>query len=121
MWDQAPSRSVEEVFGEILGKFNSLEWVLYFDEASPNSRRILENPICLQNMVAGGIRLPRDPALAVAQVRRNESEHVVSKLREAINRWRSLQMLYRQTGWGTERYDSREFEILRREWLGKLK
>jgi hypothetical protein len=30
-------------------------------------------------------------------------------------------MLYRQTGWGTERYDSREFEILRREWLGKLK
>ena len=120
MWDRAPSRPAEEVLGEILGKFNSLDWVPHFDESSPGSRRILENPICLQNIVFGGIHLPTDPALAMAQVRRDGTEQVVATLREAINRWRALQVLYRTAGWGTERYVPEELEALRREWLGRL-
>jgi hypothetical protein len=56
----------------------------------------------------------------MAQVRLDGSEKVVATLREAVNRWRSLQVLYRKAGWGTERYDPGEFEMLRREWLGSL-
>ena len=120
MWDQTPSRPAGEVFDEILGKFTNLEWVPLFDEASPDSRRILENPICLQNIMFGGIRLPTDPVLAMVQIRRDASEQVVATFREEINRWRALQVLYRRAGWGTERYDSGEFEVLRREWLRRL-
>ena len=86
MWDQAPSRPAGEVFGEILGKFKNLEWVPLFDEAFPDSRRILENPICLQNIMFGGIRLPTDPVLAMVQIRRDASEQVVATFREEINR-----------------------------------
>lgn len=120
MWDRAPSRPAEEVLGEILGKFNSLDWVPHFDESSPGSRRILENPICLQNTVFGGVCLRTDPALDMSQVIRDGSEKVVATLREAVNRWRSLQVLYRKAGWGTDRYVPEEFEALRREWLGRL-
>jgi hypothetical protein len=121
LWDQSPSCSTEVVFDEILQKFTSLEWVPYFDEASPSLRQILENPIFLQNIVPGTISLPTDPTLAVAQIRRASGEQSVSVLREEINRWRSFQRLYQNSGWGTDRYDPVKLENTRREWFGRLK
>jgi hypothetical protein len=66
--------------------------------------------------------LPTDQTLAVAQIRRDLGEQsVLFILREEINRWRLLQMLYRNSGWGTERYNPEQFGDTRREWFGKLK
>lgn len=65
--------------------------------------------------------MPTDPTSAMVRVRCDGNEKVVSSLREAINRWRSLQILYQKSGWGTEQYNPERFESLRREWLGRLK
>ncbi|CAO2655642.1 Nn.00g044450.m01.CDS01 [Neocucurbitaria sp. VM-36] len=121
LWDESPSRSADVILAEIVENFTNLEWVPYFDDTTPRSREIIENPICFQNVLPGGIRLPLDPALAIDQLRRELGEQSVPALREGINRWRSLQKLYEDCGWGTESYDGEEFGRRRRDWFEKLK
>ncbi|KAI8933460.1 hypothetical protein NX059_010074 [Plenodomus lindquistii] len=121
LWDQGSGRPADAVFVEILQKFTSLDWVPFFDESSPGTRQILDNPIYLQNMVPGAAPLPTDPTLAVAQIRRDSGEQSASVLREQINRWRSVQRLYQASSWGTEGYDPEEFAKMRREWFTRLK
>lgn len=60
-----------------------------------------------------------DPTLAIDKVRRELGEPSVLALRKGINRWRSVQKLYQDCGWGTERYDGEELERRAREWFGK--
>lgn len=105
----------------MLEKFTSLEWVPYFDNTSPRSRKIIENPISFQNIMPGGFGLPLNATRAIAQVRRDSGEQAASVLREGVNRWRSLQILYEDCRWGTESYDSEEFERRRSELFEKTK
>jgi hypothetical protein len=108
------------LLAEIVERFTSLDWVPFFDNTTSHSYKIIENPIHFQNIFPGGIRLPLEPTLAIAQLRRELGEQSVLALREDINRWRSLQKLYQDCGWGTEGYDGEEFESRRREWSVEL-
>jgi hypothetical protein len=121
LWNKAPSRPAEVVLAQIVQKFTSLDWVPYFDESSPNSRGIIENPICFRNSVSGTVQLPLEAELAITQLRRESTEQNVSALRVEINRWRSLQKLYQDCGWNTSGYDATELEERRRQWFGRLK
>jgi hypothetical protein len=116
------------VLAEIVENFVNLEWVPQpsLDDRRPRQNQIIENPIRHLNVIRSTSLLPLAPTRAIQQLmREGEEQHVsvvsvVSVWTEYINRWRSLQNLYKDCGWGTEGYDGEELERRRGELFERL-
>lgn len=123
-WDEIPSQPTEPLFAEMVEKLQSLECVPFFDPDGwerPPAREIVENPLIFQNFWPGGIRVPMDPVLAVEKVRRELGQESADETRRQINRWRALQKMYRDCGWGTEAFDGELLERRRADWAKEAK
>jgi hypothetical protein len=121
-WDEIPSRSAETVLSEMVVKLQTLEWVPLYNpsqegDSDPPAREIIENPLIFQNIWPGGIRMPVEPTEAIASLRQTSDENVLNDMRQQINRWRALQKLYRDCGWGSESFDGEAFEVKRVDWI----
>lgn len=125
LWDESPSRPAEIVLQELVARFESLEWVPYFDadndRKEPPARQIVQDPIVTQNKFPGGIRLPLDPAAAIQHLGQELGQESVNSLQHSINRWRVLQKLYRESGWGTKMFDGDAFERKRADFIKALR
>jgi hypothetical protein len=116
-WQDCPRQPCGHFFSKVLEKFQTLEYVPFFDPddgAEVPIRKIKENPIVFQNIWPGGIRLPTDPQAAVQQCgERRDGRGVI---RRNINEWRALQKLYRDAGWESE-FNGELFDDRRRKLL----
>ncbi|GIJ85587.1 hypothetical protein Asppvi_004446 [Aspergillus pseudoviridinutans] len=117
-WQDCPRQPCEVFFSKVFEKFNTLEYVPFFDpdgEAEVPIRKIMENPILFQNIWPGGVRLPTDPQAAIQQYGENRDGRDL--IRRNINEWRALQKLYRDAGWESEfngeLFDNRRRDLLR--------
>ncbi|GIJ90568.1 hypothetical protein Asppvi_009525 [Aspergillus pseudoviridinutans] len=102
-WQDCPRQPCEDFFSKIFDKFQTLEYIPFFDPndgAEVPIRKIKENPILFQNIFPSGIRLPTEPWAAVQQCR--ERQDGQDGIRRDINEWRALQKLYHDTGWESE-------------------
>jgi len=114
------------VLDEIIAKFQSLEWVPYYDPSEdddpchPPSRKILEDPIIMQNLFPGGIRHPTDTNAAIQHLRQQHGPDGADRLRRDINRLRAWQKIYRDCGWGSGTFDGEAFELKRADFIEAL-
>ncbi|KAF7128419.1 hypothetical protein CNMCM5793_003149 [Aspergillus hiratsukae] len=116
-WQDCPRQPCDDFFSKVFEKFNSLEYVPFFDPddgAEVPIRKIMENPILFQNIFPGGIRLPTDPQAAAQQCGERRDGH--DGIRRDLNQWRALQKLYRDAGWESE-FDGELFDNRRRDLL----
>ena len=115
-WESAPSRPAEKVLDEIIEKFESLEWIPFFDvddSEEPPSRTIIEDPVLFlrkHGEVLGFIRPLFDSSAAIQDMNASHHEDVGDDLRRRINHWRAFQKMYRDCGWGGGRFDGEAFE-----------
>ncbi|KAI4921666.1 hypothetical protein J4E90_000092 [Alternaria incomplexa] len=125
-WEKASRRPAETVLDEIIAKFQSLEWVPYYDPredddpSHPPARKILEDPIIMQNLFPGGIRLPTDTTAAIQHLRQQNGPDGADWLRRYINRVRAWQKIYLDCGWGSGAFDGEAFELKRAEFIEAL-
>lgn len=124
---------------EIIGKVTGLEWVPLYNPADAHEvpvRELVDTPAFMANEWATGVRawtggrvtVPLDDDAAFLAISREflGSESSMDNLRWQINRWRSLQKLYRDAGWNSDypdsnRFDGDAFERTRANWLQRLK
>jgi hypothetical protein len=99
-----------------------LEWVPQpsLDNRMPPENHIIDNPIRHLNAMRRNDPLALDPASAIEHLRRDGVEQNVLVWSEYVNRWRSLQNLYKDCQWGTENYDGEELGRRRDELFGGL-
>jgi hypothetical protein len=90
------------------------------DNRRARSNMVSENPIRRLFAQCRGTQLPLEPRLAIEQLRLELGEQSVSGWREPINRWKSMQKLYEDCGWGTEKYDGEELVKRREEMFKRL-
>ena len=122
-WEKAPRRPAENVLDEIISKFQSLEWVPYYDphdDHDPPARKILEDPIVMQNLFPGGIRLPTETTAAIQYMRQHHGSDGADGWRRRINRFRAWQKIYRDYGWGSGAFDGEAFELKRADFIVAL-
>jgi hypothetical protein len=105
----------------MIAKYQSLEWVPYYNpdkDDVPAARKILEDPIAMQNLFPGGIRLPSDHAVAVRELKEKYSHDQggAESVLKDIERWRALQKLYWDCGWAGD-FDGDLFERKRAEFI----
>lgn len=101
-----------------------MEWVPYYDaddHDDPPARQIVQDPINIWNLFPTAPRLPRDTSAAIQHLRQRFGPEGADGLRESINRWRALQKLFRDCGWGTKNFDGEEFERKRAEFIAAEK
>ncbi|KAF7115375.1 hypothetical protein CNMCM5793_002191 [Aspergillus hiratsukae] len=116
-WADRPRRHSEVFFSEILHRFQTLEYVPFYnpnDWAAVPKRRIEDHAFIFQNMFPGGIRLPMDEKTAIQHL--SDQPETKDHIRQRLNYWRALQKLYRDAGWG-EVFDGESFRVKWREWL----
>ena len=107
----------------IISKFQSLEWIPYYDPQDahdPSARKILEDPIVMQNLFPGGIRLPTDTTAAIQHLRQQHGPDGADWLRRYINRVRAWQKIYLNCGWGSGAFDGEAFELKRADFIEAL-
>ncbi|KAI4656221.1 hypothetical protein J4E93_000940 [Alternaria ventricosa] len=125
-WEKAPRRPAETVLDEIVAKFQSLEWVPYYDPSEdddpshPPARKILEDPIIMQNLFPGGIRLPTETTAAIQYMRQHHGSDGADGWRRRINRFRAWQKIYQDCGWGSAVFDIEAFELERSKLIEAL-
>jgi hypothetical protein len=125
-WEKSPRRSAHTVLDEIISKFQSLEWVPYCDPReedegdNPPARKILEDPIVMQNLFPGGIRLPSDTNAAIQYMREHYGSDGADGLRRSINQFRAWQKIYRDCRWGFGIFDGEAFELKRANLIESL-
>ncbi|KAI4612923.1 hypothetical protein J4E80_006978 [Alternaria sp. BMP 0032] len=122
-WEKAPRRPAETVLDEIIAKFDILEWVPYYDpqdDHDPPARKILEDPIIMQNLFPGGIRLPTQTTAAIQYMRQHHGSDGADGWRRRINRFRAWQKIYRDCGWSSGAFDGEAFELRRAEFIEAL-
>ena len=101
-----------------------MEWVPYYDandHDDPPARQIVQDPIIVWNLFPAAIRLPLDTSAAIQHLTQEFGPGSADDLRGSINRWRALQKLYRDCGWGTENFDGEAFERKRAEFIAMRK
>jgi len=114
------------VLDEIIAKFQNLEWVPYYDPSEdddpchPPSRKILEDPIVMQNLFPGGIRLPTETIAAIQYMRQHHGSDGADGWRRRINRFRAWQKIYQDCGWGSAVFDIEAFELKRSKLIEAL-
>jgi hypothetical protein len=110
----------------MIARFQSLQWIPYRDPREedggydPPARKIMEDPIVMQNLFPGGIRLPPDTAAAIQSMRQQDRPDGADELRRSINRLRAWQKIYRDCGWGLENFDGEAFERKRVHYIEAL-
>ncbi|KAI4703826.1 hypothetical protein J4E89_009795 [Alternaria sp. Ai002NY15] len=122
-WEKAPRRPAETVLDEIIAKFDILEWVPYYDpqdDHDPPARKILEDPIIMQNLFPGGIRLPTQTTAAIQYMRQHHGSDGADGWRRRINRFRAWQKIYRDCGWSSGAFDGEAFELKRANFIVAL-
>jgi hypothetical protein len=125
-WEKASRRPAETVLDEMMAKFQSLEWVPYRDSREkdggldPPAREIMDDPIVMQNLFPGGIRLPPDTTAAIQSMRQQNGPDGADELRRSINRLRAWQKIYRDCGWGSGNLDGEAFERKRVHYVEAL-
>ena len=111
---------------EIIAKFQSLEWVPYYDPSEdddpshPPARKVLEDPIIMQNLFPGGIRLPTETTAAIQYMRQHHGSDGADGWRRRINRFRVWQKIYQDCGWSSVAFDGEAFELSRAEFIEAL-
>jgi hypothetical protein len=80
----------------------------------------LEDPIVMQNLFPGGIRLPSDTTAAIQHRRQQDGSDGADELRRNINRLRAWQKIYRDCGWGLGIFDGEAFERKRVDFIDTL-
>jgi hypothetical protein len=111
---------------EIIEKFENLEWVPYLDPddaEGPPGRQIIEDPVLFLRAYGARLGFMVPPFASAAEMRgmnQTQREEVGDSLRRRINRWRALQKMYRDCGWGGPDFDGEGFEKRRREYVRVL-
>lgn len=125
-WNEYPSRPCKVVLSEIVRKYESLEWVPWFDPDDDDDiphRKMIENPLIVWSVRPGFLKLPSDdPSAAVQLVRSRFGQEASDNVREQINRWKAFQKLFRDSGWGSESsFNGDDFDRKRLELLNAAK
>jgi hypothetical protein len=78
---------------------------------------MMQNPIVFQNVWPMGIRVPEEPQAAVDFLEQELGHGGADYLRRDITRWRAIQKLSKDCGWGTCNFNGDMFEESRANWV----
>ena len=122
----SPARLLKQSSQKFYKISKALSGSTYYDPTdgdTPPSREIVENPLIFLNIWPGGVRLPMDNVQVTLAQTGQSGPDSVGSLRHQFNRWRALQKMYRDCGWGAAEtdFDGENFERMRLDWVLRAK
>ncbi|KAH8205524.1 hypothetical protein TruAng_000230 [Truncatella angustata] len=125
LWQDVPSRPAEAVISEMIGRFETLEWVPYYvptdgGDDEPCTREVVENPLIHETRPWEGGQILRlnDIQAALAIVKTEIGQRAVVSISQRLNRYIALRRLYRTYGRGSQDdFDGNGFESKRLKLL----